>query len=155
MFTLLWCITIATRKVVNLLEQLTKLSKAQVMPGIRPHIEMSEEETSSTEQEQNWENRWGSLNQFFLWVSWEVWDHLQIKWTSSDPWWGQSRIRRRAKYIFLIDSRSASAPQMLNCWLWVSVHVVHRESSPVLLVNALVILCAKLLPSYKNNTPTH
>ena len=35
---------------------------------------------------------------------------------------------------------NVSAPQMLNCWLWIPVHVVYWESSPMLLANTVCTL---------------
>jgi len=40
--------------------------------------------------------------------------------------------------------RSVSAPQMLNCWLWVPVEVVYRESSTVLPADAVCDIVATL-----------
>ena len=49
-------------KFVNLLEQLTELSKAQAMPGIRPQIKMSlRADVKDAEQEQHGEKGEGSF----------------------------------------------------------------------------------------------
>ena len=183
------------RNVVNLLEQLTELFKAQVMPGIRRLIKMSWKEDLE-DAEQNGEK---GLYHFFLWSSLEAWDHTLIKWTSLDPWWGHSRNTRKAILFFplrqgcrnnsytsphtfrttgrdcrqrgkreggrlkcllttdglilgMSPRRSMSAPQMLNCWLWVPVHVVYGQLT---CATCHCCMCIPLLPGYRNSIPTH
>ena len=61
------------RKVVCMWEQLIELSKAKVMPAIRPQIQMiCRRDVEDAEQEQGGENGGGSLKHFFPRSSWEV-----------------------------------------------------------------------------------
>jgi len=54
-------------------EQLIELSKAKVMPAIRPQIQMiCRRDVEDAEQEQGGENGGGSLKHFFPRSSWEV-----------------------------------------------------------------------------------
>jgi len=51
--------------------------------------------------------------------------------------------------------RSISAPNMLNYWIWVPVHVVYWESSPVLPANTACALISKVVVKLQNNLPTN